>query len=219
MGQATRRRAGWIAVSAFTALAIPAAAQFTPAEQTEMVTAHNTVRQTVNPIAMPMLQDQTWSSTRASASQTWANQCNWAHSGTPGVGENLYASTGDTNPRPTPTAVVMSWASEVTSYNYSTNGCSGVCGHYTQVTWRPATQVGCGIAVCGSGTNPFAPPFNVYNWTIVVCQYNTIQNGSRPYLCDYDGNGSSTELCTPVFFGDGFEQVQTLPGNWTAKTP
>jgi len=217
-GSTTAARAGWVAIALLT-IGFPAAAQFTPTEQTEMVNGHKAVREAANPIAMPMLGNQTWSSTLATSAQSWANQCNWMHSGTPGTGENLYASTGDPNTRPTPAEVVLNWSSEQSLYTYSTNGCSGTCGHYTQMVWRPATQVGCGIALCGSNTNPFPPPFNIYPWYIVVCQYNSIQSGARPYLCDYDGNGSTTELCTLAFFADGFEQVQTLPGRWEGKTP
>ena len=201
--------------------ALPVAAQYSGAEQTEMVNAHNTVRWNVNPIAMPMLTGQVWSATRESAAQTWANQCMWQHSGTPGVGENLYASTGDPNTRPTPTEAVLNWSSEASFYTYATHSCTGVtCGHYTQMVWRAATQVGCGIALCSASSNPFDPPFDIYPWYFVVCQYNAIQTtGSRPYLCDYDGNGSTTELCTSAFFADGFEQTQSLPGNWGGKTP
>lgn len=211
----------WIACLGLTlGLSLPAAAQYSGPEQTEMVNAHNNVRWNVTPIAMPLLTGQVWSATRESAAQTWANQCVWMHSGTPGVGENLYASTGDPNVRPTPSAAVQNWADEAPFYTYSTNSCSGVtCGHYTQMVWRAATQVGCGIALCSASSNPFDPPFDIYPWYFVVCQYNTIQNGSRPYLCDYDGNGSTTDLCTQAFFADGFESTQTLPGNWGGKTP
>jgi hypothetical protein len=203
----------------------PAAAQFTGGEQTQLVSAHNAVRHDVDPIAIPILASQTWSSTRASAAQTWANNCQFVHSNTPGVGENLYASTGDppgSPPRPTPAVIVSAWGSEQQFYDYATNFCSSVlppCGHYTQIAWRAATQVGCGITECSAATSPFGPPFDTYDWWLVVCQYNAIQSGARPYLCDDDGNGSATDVCGPTRFADGFEETQALPGDWGGKVP
>jgi len=203
--------------------ASPAAGQFTAAEQSQMVTAHETVRQDVDPIAMPMLPPLTWSAGLAATAQAWAELCQYpTHSGTPGVGENMYASTGTPNVRPTPAGVVAAWASEAANYDYATNTCTPgkVCGHYTQIVRRPVTQVGCGINECSAVTNPFPPPFDDLPWYMVVCQYNATQSSAaRPYLCDYDGNGSATHVCTSSFFADGFEQTQALPGNWAGKAP
>jgi hypothetical protein len=219
----------WSALVLAAGLA-PASAQFTPGEQTQMVSGHNTVRQDVDPIAMPMLASQSWSGTRGTAAQSHANACLFQHSFTPGVGENLFASSSDPPgdpPRPTPAAVVAAWASELAYYTYSTNACSpppipGTCGHYTAIVWRAATQLGCGIALCnpvgnaGTAGNPFG---NGNTWWLVVCQYNAIQSGARPYLCDYDGNGSATDVCSDAFFADGFEETQALPGDWGGKAP
>src|SRR5689334_598073 len=53
--------------------------------------AHNQVRANVSPAASPPLVPLTWSSTVATAAQTWANGCSFAHSGN-GYGENIFAS-------------------------------------------------------------------------------------------------------------------------------
>jgi hypothetical protein len=109
------------------------------------------------------------------------------HSGTPGLGENLYAVTTAGGPAPsTPGAdAVESWAEEAADYNYGPNTCDPgkVCGHYTQVVWADTTHVGCGYAVCSSATSPFDPPYDVYTWYFVVCQYDPPGNwiGEWPY--------------------------------------
>ena len=45
------------------------------------------------------------------------------------------------------------------------------CGHYTQVVWANTLSVGCGVAVCPTGT-------------IVVCNYAPPGNyvGEKPYI-------------------------------------
>lgn len=57
----------------------------------------------------------------------------------------------------TAAGAVSAWAAESTDYDYASNTCSGVCGHYTQVVWAATTQVGCGIAEapCRSGNESF----------------------------------------------------------------
>ena len=45
------------------------------------------------------------------------------------VGENLAATSGTVNYK----ALVLDWYNENTDYDYSSNSCSVVCGHYTQV--------------------------------------------------------------------------------------
>ena len=47
------------------------------------------------------------------------------------VGENLFASSGQANYA----SAVLNWYNEVQDYTYSSNFCSGVCGHYTQVSY------------------------------------------------------------------------------------
>ncbi|MCI5139186.1 MAG: hypothetical protein D3922_12405, partial [Candidatus Electrothrix sp. AR1] len=56
-------------------------------------------------------------------------------------------------------------------YDYATNSCHSVCGHYTQVVWRSTKEVGCGMASCNDKAQ------------LWVCQYNPRGNmlGQKPY--------------------------------------
>jgi hypothetical protein len=85
------------------------------------------------------------------------------------VGENIYGSSGTA----TGPAAVSSWASESANYNYNSNQCTGVCGHYTQLVWRETLRVGCALHRCAGLT---------YAGT-VVCNYGPGGNSHdrRPY--------------------------------------
>ena len=149
-----------------------------PAEWKGNLQVHNCARRTVVPPANPPLPLLRWSTSLAQTAQGWANQCVWQHSGTPGLGENLYASA-PWGAAQTPAAT--SWAAEAAYYNYAANTCASgqQCGHYTQVVWRSTSQVGCAIRNCSTGS-PFGAQFP--NWTIVVCNYSPPgNNGQRPY--------------------------------------
>ena len=215
----TSRQPTWAAAALLTLFALPAAADVQGTEQIELVTSHNMVRKDADPEPVPPLSALTWSLALNTSAQAWANACLFQHSvRPPGIGENLYASTATGEPpRPSPALVVYSWAEEAQQYDYTANSCSGVCGHYTQIVWRPATQVGCGVRRCTTNT-PFQPAAMFPIWYIWVCQYNSIQSGARPYLCDYDSNGSTTDLCISTrIFDDGVESGNT--GAWGLQTP
>lgn len=150
---------------------------YTSATALGILTAHNCARKTVEPVANPPIPSLTWSSSLAATAQSWANQCNYQHSQTPGLGENLAATGGFAY---APEALVKAWTSEIANYNYTNNSCPGVvCGHYTQVVWRNSTQVGCGYKACTTGS-----PFGGFpNWNYYVCNYNPPGNwiGQWPY--------------------------------------
>jgi uncharacterized protein YkwD len=144
-----------------------------------MLAAHNAARAAVNPAPSTPLPAMTWDATVATAAQSWADQCNFSHN-TGGYGQNLYASTArSASAAPTPQSVVDSWVSEVAYYDYATNSCTDVCGHYTQVVWRNSTLLGCGITYCTTGS-PFSSSATWYN---VVCDYSPAGNyvGQKPY--------------------------------------
>jgi pathogenesis-related protein 1 len=65
------------------------------------------------------------------------------------------------------------WASERTNYDYATNTCNGICGHYTQIVWRATRKLGCAVGVCQ----------NLTYRTSLVCNYGPGGNvgGQRPY--------------------------------------
>ena len=73
-------------------------------------------------------------------------------------------------------------------------------------------MVGCGIKLC-LVNSPFGAMFPT--WYLWVCQYDSIQSGARPYLCDY---GSGNELCVSTrIFTDGLESM-SLDG-WGGHAP
>jgi pathogenesis-related protein 1 len=133
--------------------------------ETEMVESHNRVRTRVG---VPRL---VWSDPLAAHARQWANHLietgAFEHSHAAGLGENIYEITGA---RATPEQVVNSWASELRDYDYRTNRCRGVCGHYTQIVWRDTKEVGCGVAAGGDRE-------------VWVCNYSPPGNyvGERPY--------------------------------------
>jgi uncharacterized protein YkwD len=124
-----------------------------------------------------------WSARLANTAQAWADTCTdrTAPRGlldhNPGrsegyphwLGENVFGSSGVA----TPERAVAWWAAEAEHYDYATNTCRGVCGHYTQMVWAKTTDVGCGIATCPAHTFKSA----------IVCDYAPGGNtrGERPY--------------------------------------
>lgn len=141
---------------------------------------HNYYRSSVNPPAY--LPSMSWKYSLAISSNTWASKCIWGHSGTPNVGENIYATSLRTSASDfDPSNAVNAWGSEKIYYNYATNTCAAgkVCGHYTQIIWKSSTGLGCAFQDC--------PVIQGLPWpnggTIVVCQYSPPGNwyGQRPY--------------------------------------
>lgn len=151
-----------------------------PAELAGIVSAHNMVRAMVDtPTALPPV---TWDPALAATAKAWVEQCKDAdgnglidhnedrsegHAGY--VGENVYGSSGTA----TVAGVVMTWAGEKSNYNYATNSCNGVCGHYTQIVWRKTLRIGCAIHACG----------DLRFSSTVVCNYGPGGNfnGEKPY--------------------------------------
>jgi pathogenesis-related protein 1 len=134
-----------------------------------IVDAHNAVRANVAPPANPPLPPLTWNPAAAAVAAEWASGCVFGHNPELGqlmLGENVFMTSGTA----TPEQVVGLWASEVADYDYASNSCSDVCGHYTQIVWRDTTSVGCGVATCPQGE-------------IWVCDYSPPGNyvGQKPY--------------------------------------
>ncbi len=143
----------------------------------EALAAHDLVRARAIPVPVPALESMVWDDAAAALADDWARTCRWAHSGTPGYGENLFATTQtDTKIG----EVVARWASEAADYSYATNRCAPgkMCGHYTQLVWRQSTGVGCASAICDTGS-----PFGSGRWLNWVCEYVPAGNviGFRPY--------------------------------------
>ena len=154
----------------------------------EILCAHNARRGTFpTPTPNPALEDLEWDSALTDIAADYAAQCTWEHNPNrsdnyPGyVGENLalFSSGWPTNTLVEST--LTNWVEgEMPDYDYATNTCSGVCGHYTQVVWRDTARVGCAVQQCASFTN-LGPAWN--NGYIVVCNYSPGGNhvGQLPY--------------------------------------
>jgi len=131
----------------------------------DVLAAHNAVRARVGvtPLA--------WSDRLAQRSQEWADTLlarrQFMHRPSSPYGENLFDIRGGVA---SPTQVIGEWASEARDYDYISNVCRGVCGHYTQVVWSGTKEVGCGVAR-GGGRE------------VWVCDYDPPGNwaGRRPY--------------------------------------
>lgn len=116
-----------------------------------------------------------WNATLAASSQAWANKCIFQHSGTPGVGENLYFALYWQNQ---PHLLSDGWASaifgfykEISSYDYSNPGFQEAAGHFTALVWASTTTVGCASANC-----PAPPGYTGVDAVEYVCQYYTAGN-------------------------------------------
>ncbi len=144
---------------------------------TTFVSAHNSLRQAVTQPAnysgtWATIPNVSWSDTVAQHAQAWADTlkaqgCIGNHDpNRVNEGENLAWGSGLT-----PQGAVDMWGNEKSLYTYNpvysfdTN-----TGHYTQIVWRSSTQIGCGIASCGT-TN------------MIVCRYSPAGNmsGAQPY--------------------------------------
>jgi uncharacterized protein YkwD len=112
-----------------------------------------------------------WSERLAGFAQEWADYLathqQFSHRRNSPYGENLFEITGASA---SPAEVVNDWAAESTNYQYRSNACRGVCGHYTQIVWRDTQRVGCAAARSG-------------RTEVWVCNYDPPGNwiGKRPY--------------------------------------
>jgi hypothetical protein len=112
-----------------------------------------------------------WSDRLAARSQDWADTLlarrQFIHRPNSTYGENLFEITGAAA---SPAQVVNAWVAESRNYDYASNRCSGVCGHYTQIVWRDTKEVGCAVAR-GRGRE------------VWVCDYGPrgTRAGRRPY--------------------------------------
>lgn len=139
----------------------------------DMIAAHNAQRARVG---VPPL---AWSDRLASIAQNWADNLmargRFEHSPNSELGENLFELQGTgAGVAAAPAQVVEDWAAEARDYDYRSNSCRDVCGHYTQVVWRETKTVGCAVARGAGGVG----------WREVwVCEYNPPGNwqGQRPW--------------------------------------
>ena len=131
----------------------------------EMISAHNEIRARAG---VPPL---VWSERLEAVAEDWAKNLlarrEFSHRPNGKLGENLFAITGA---RSSTTEVIRAWADEARNYDYRSNRCSDVCGHYTQIVWRDTQKLGCAVA-------------RDNRREIWVCNYDPPGNwvGHRPY--------------------------------------
>ncbi|XP_062595722.1 GLIPR1-like protein 1 [Saccostrea cucullata] len=105
-------------------------------ENEEFLNAHNEMRRIVSPSATNM-REMKWSEELATVAYNYASQCVFRHNSERSrqsatfnyVGENIYIGTYGYSA----SFSVTLWDNEKHVYNFSSNTCTGVCGHYTQV--------------------------------------------------------------------------------------
>ncbi len=152
------------------------------------VTAHNAARAnaSLNPPPSPALPPVSWDPILADSAYNYLSKCAVASGsvehnadrtsdyqalgGTDSyVGENIYATTGNTV---APADAVNDWMSEASKYDYTKNDLT-TAGHYTQVVWRDSVRIGCAIVNCSNAR------FN----NTVLCDYAPGGNitGQKPY--------------------------------------
>ena len=131
----------------------------------DMLDAHNAVRARAG--VAPLL----WSRRLAARSQDWAGALlargQFVHRPNSSYGENLFEIRGAVA---SPAQVVAAWAAESRNYDYRSNRCHGICGHYTQIVWADTKEVGCATA-------------RSRGREVWVCDYAPAGNwaGKRPY--------------------------------------
>ena len=139
----------------------------TPAIETQMLKAHNAVRERVG------LRPLVWSGKLAQVAEEWADllirEGSFRHRPNSPWGQNLFEVGGTEF---LPQQIVNGWADEARDYDLASNKCKPgrVCGHYTQIVWRDTKQLGCAVARGGSRE-------------IWVCEYYPPGNvvGQKPY--------------------------------------
>jgi pathogenesis-related protein 1 len=151
-----------------------------PAELMGITLYHNQVRAAV--VTATPLPAMEWDANLAATAAAWIATCtdttapvglidhnpNRSQGHPWYVGENVFGSGGGASAQ----QAVTSWASEKANYNYDTNTCNGVCGHYTQIVWRTSIKLGCAKGTCAGFTYP----------TSIVCNYGPGGNsGGKPY--------------------------------------
>ncbi|KAL7982589.1 hypothetical protein Chor_010187, partial [Crotalus horridus] len=139
----------------------------------ECVRMHNRFRSSVDPPASNMKR-MSWDHDLAKTALGWAKMCEFNHNPdlqSPGkahpnftvIGENIWTGTiWYFNV----TLALTTWYNEVQHYNYATQSCKRICGHYTQMVWAETYKVGCAVHFC-----PIVQGFNEPNAAHFICDY------------------------------------------------
>ncbi|CAF1443647.1 unnamed protein product [Rotaria sordida] len=155
-------------------------ADFTSAQrqfQNEMLAAHNSYR--ARHCAQPLQLDDILSRSAQDYAQKLASANQFSHSGTPGVGENLYMAWSSATSKINGATAVTSWYNEIKDYNFNNGGFSMKTGHFTQVVWRSTKKLGVGVAYGDGGRSIY-----------VVAQYSPPGNYQGQYQANVRPQGS-----------------------------
>lgn len=147
------------------------------------------------------MQKMVWSDELQRSAQNFANSCPTGHSGTPGVGENIFwywttVNIKDLNQYGI--SASQGWEKEFQEYGwpyekYDRNLYEGGISHATQMAWANSNQIGCGVTQCPDGS---------WKKITVVCQYKPPGNyfGQMIYddgpTCSNCPKGTSCESST-----------------------
>ncbi|XP_021114175.1 glioma pathogenesis-related protein 1 [Heterocephalus glaber] len=139
----------------------------------DCVRIHNKFRSEVNPTASDMLY-MTWDPALAQVAKAWAKNCLFGHNpqlkshrlhpNFDSLGENIW--TGSLFLFSVSSAI-SNWYNEIQYYDFNTQKCNNVCGHYTQVVWADSYKVGCAVQFCPR-----------------VSGFDTLSNGAH-FICNY----------------------------------
>ncbi|PIC24616.1 hypothetical protein B9Z55_017880 [Caenorhabditis nigoni] len=193
---------------------VTAQSLFSSTGQTGIVNVHNVLRSkiakgtynaagTIEPAAANM-RKMIWDASLATSAQNYVNGCPDDHSGTSGVGENMYWSWSSQAPPSNldsfGVSASNSWEKEFQDYGWTSivldmaTFNTGI-GHATQMAWANTNLVGCGVKNCGKDSTMG----NMYK-VEVVCQYksqgnilntNIYQKGNSCSAC---ASGSTCEV-------------------------
>ncbi|XP_041637144.1 glioma pathogenesis-related protein 1 [Cheilinus undulatus] len=160
----------------------------------ENVKEHNRARSSVSPPASNM-KEMTWDDELAITAKGWAQQCLFdhnprrAHPNFTSVGENIW--TGVPPSSFDVAGAIQSWVNEKQYYDFNSQACTKVCGHYTQVVWASSYKVGCAANLCPNGVKESG--FGRREGVIFVCNYAPAGNvrGRKPY----ESNGATCPGC------------------------
>nr|XP_020515668.1 glioma pathogenesis-related protein 1-like [Labrus bergylta] len=65
------------------------------------------------------------------------------------------------------------WVDKKQHYDYNSQGCTNVCGHYTQVVWASSYKVGCAAHLCPNGVK--GTHFGPREGVVFECNYAPVQ--------------------------------------------
>nr|CAH8865996.1 unnamed protein product [Trichobilharzia regenti] len=134
------------------------------------------------------LPDLQWDNDLAYHAQLLADECVFRHNDVElpqykYVGQNIAIY-------PTVEKAVAAWFDEYKEYDYNTQYCYGVCGHYTQMVWQNTTHVGCGLRNCTQRLG--------YQGISVICNYGEGGNWGGQYPYETKPRSECGKPSTPV---------------------